>query len=194
MRIKWILATAVFVAIVPATAALSDTIQVLGHFTVSAAITSYDDDFEGTYSNLDPGPPQYSDPEIYGGVSVSSISISFSAPAGDVITSASALVIVPQSSILGTGYIFTAGRFGSEGDPSLPSVAPTFSTTGTSETRVYEYLASGGSSFTDSEAFANIQNLELFLTGTIDSDLLGPGSNWAGYLAGSGEVDIPYTS
>ncbi len=102
------------------------------------------------------------------------------------------LTVIPGT-YEGTGYEAPDGSFPGA-DPSLPSIAPTFSTSGTSEIMV-EGLTIGPvpAVISGDEVSSPWGGPGIDYAGVITSELLDPGSNWAGYVGGTGEADIPYS-
>jgi PEP-CTERM motif len=194
MRNKLVMSIAILLALAPA--ALADSIQLSVSSSVMANVTSPRDDFWGTYYNVASQPFFYGDPSIAdSGVLVPFSNLSVVLPSGSVFLDAMVSVVVPDvlDPVKGTGYVFVEEPFAGEADPSLPSVAPTFSSTGTSTVFVDAVLGVHGTTINGDEVSTNIEDLEFLLGGRIHSDVETLGSNWAGYLGGNGQVVIPYT-
>jgi hypothetical protein len=117
-------------------------------------------------------------------------------PAGSVFVNAEVNITAPDPlhPAIGTGHMFAVSPFSSVINPSLPSVAPTFSDSGTSEVFVSTILASGGPpTVNGDEVSTDIHTLEFLLDGSVQSAVQDPGSNWAGFLGGDGQVVLPFT-
>jgi hypothetical protein len=192
MRISWTLAASLLFF---APFASADSIQLSVHSSVTLEVSSPNDNWYGTYSNV-PGSKFFDGhPTVEGGAFVPFSNVSILLPTGSIFEDASVSVTAPtdHNPAIGTGHKFTAGKFEGEINHSLPSIAPTFSGTGVSEVWADSIFYSGGTKINGDLVSTNIQNLDFGLRGIIDSALLNPGSNWAGYLGGSGEVVLPYT-
>jgi hypothetical protein len=171
--------------------AFADSLQFSVDSTIAVNIFSPNDNFYGTYTTTHPQVTDYPTLGTFG-VSVAIPLESFSLPTGSVVTSESFQIIVPSQPITGTGYIFALGGFPPP-ELGMPSRAPTFTTTGSSE--VYAEYVFGRIPFAIAGNEVTFGNsvVELDLQGQIKGFLLDPGMNWAGYLGGSGQVTIPYT-
>lgn len=112
--------------------------------------------------------------------------------ADSVITSVTESVIVPSTIVVGTGFIFAENQL----PPQFfdqPSIAPTFSGTGKSD--VFASYNSGLTSpvVNGDEVSTGDLDLHFVLGGCINGSIETPGSNWASYVGGEGQVAIPYT-
>jgi hypothetical protein len=198
MRAHWILGAILCLTLVPTASA--DDVQLSISSSALINVSSPNDNFWGTYYNVPALRAfSYSDPSISGGASVSVPNTTFSLPTGSVITGVqltSVLLPTQKNPAFGTGAIVvdtTESPFGGLIDHSLVSVQPTFSSTGTSSVWAQVTSISGQTPFSGNELSTDNLIIQLALFGTIDSPLLSAGSNWAGYLNGSGQVDLPYT-
>jgi hypothetical protein len=197
MRLSTRLVSAVFVSALGASiavpSALADSIQFILNTTATINLSTFSTNFAGQYVNVAGLPFLFTDPEVAGPATVPLANASVSVPAGSVITSAFATVTLLQGTYQGTGHIVPLGQFAGH-DPSLPSIAPTFSTIGTSEVTVDSVIVGPLPAMVNGdEVSPNFQNLIVDYSGHVHSDLESPGSNWAGYLGAVGEVDVPYT-
>jgi hypothetical protein len=173
-------------------AALADSIQFILNTSATIDLATFSDNFAGQYVNVASAPFLFTVPQVNGSVSEFPAPASVCVPDGSVITSAFATVTVLQGAYHGTGNIFPfLGQFPGR-DPNLPSIPPTFSTTGTSLVTVDFFsvmLPAVINGDTVSPGFGAL----IDYVGFVHSDLESPGSNWAGYLGAVGEVDVPYT-
>jgi hypothetical protein len=192
MRYAWIpLATALLLTVVPS--ALADSLQLFVNSSVTTPISSPNDNFWGSYSTngghiIDPSLGLSN--EVHADFS----SVSLFVPAGNVITSATIEVLVPDTPITGSGALFTLTPFGRPDQSNPTSIAPTFDM-GSSEVTA-SYSDTNGllqPIINGDEASTGNLDLDFDLRGVIEGAVATPGFNWAGYLGGSGEVDIPYT-
>ena len=181
--------------VLTAPAALADSIQYTLNATAVMKINSEqgDNNFSGQYVNSPEAPYLLDYPSACCVASISLQNASVIVPAGSVIDSAFVSITVPTGPFYGSGYVFAdGGQFG-EDDPSLPSVAPTFSTTGTSEVSLDGFSVTTLAMVEGEEVSSQFQDLSLDYYGRIESAFLNPGSNWGGYIDGVGQVDVPYT-
>jgi hypothetical protein len=190
MRIIWMLVAAALSF--PAHGALADSIQLTVHSSATIDVSSPNDNFFGQYDHVQGEPFLNDHPSISANVLVPFSNVSVLLPKGSVFEDASVGIAGPVKDVIGTGHEFAGAPFGTVINHSLPSVAPTFSTTGISDATV-DLLFLGGTSVNGEKVSTNIQDLNFVLTGFIQSSLLNRGSNWAGFLGGSGQVVIPYT-
>jgi PEP-CTERM motif len=191
-RLLFTVVVSALVASTAVPAALADSIQYILNTTATIDVTNFSTNSAGQYVNVAGLPFLFTDPEVVGPATVPLANASVSVPAGSVITSAFATVTLLQGTYQGTGYIVPLGQFQGH-DPSLPSVAPTFSTIGTSEVTVDAVYVSLPAMVNGDEVSPNFNNLFVDYSGHVHSDLESPGSNWAGYLGAVGEVEVPYT-
>jgi hypothetical protein len=191
-RLSSVIVLSALVASTAVPVAFADNIQYILNTTATIDITTFNDNYEGEYVNVASEPFRFTLPGVCCSATIPLPNASVFVPAGSVITSAFATVTVLQGPYQGTGYIVPAGRFGLT-DPSLPSVAPTFSTIGTSEVTVDYFPVTQPAIVNGDEVSSSFQDLSIDYHGNVDSALESPGSNWSGYIAGVGEVDIPYT-
>jgi hypothetical protein len=186
----------IFAAFILAPTALADSIQVSVNTSALVDISSPNDNFYGAYYNVNSNPIRVDYPEAYGIASVPFSNFSVIVPAGSVVTSALISFVLPTSAVYGTGSITTGSQFPNLENLSLPSVAPTFATNGTSN--AFALGVNGGQMFftaviNGDEVSTDFGDLQFSYLGQIESSVVDPGSNWAGYLIGEGQVDIPYT-
>jgi hypothetical protein len=190
MRIIWMLVAAALSF--PAHGALADSIQLTVHSSATIDVSSPNDNFFGQYDHVQGEPFLNDHPSISTNVLVPFSNVSVLLPKGSVFEDASVGIAGPVKDVIGTGHEFAGAPFGTVINHSLPSVAPTFSKNGISDVSV-DLLFTGGASVDGDKVSTNIQDLNFVLTGFIQSSLLNRGSNWAGFLEGSGQVVIPYT-
>ena len=188
MRASWLLSTVLFLFLGPA--ALADSIDVSFSSSVTANVSSPNDNSWGTYYNIASGPFFIGPPSIRTVVSVPLPTLSVLLPAGSTFLDAVVSITMPDE-VIGTGQVVAESTF-SGIDPSLPSVAPTFSD-GVAE--VSTSVVPQGTIFNidGNEVSSGYSSFDLFLGGFIEPVLVDPGSNWAGYIGGDGQVDVPYT-
>lgn len=175
--------------------ALADSIHLTLNTSALVNISSPNDNFWGQYVNV-PGQPLFvGHAEAWGATSIALPLVSLFVPDGDVITSATVTSTLAAGPFEGTGYEFIAGGLtGDLQDPSLPSVAPTFSSIGKSEISVDPQNISIPAIINGNEVSSgSFPELYFNYVGTIESSVETPGSNFAGYIGGQGQVDIPYT-
>jgi len=192
MRITWILIAAVLSF--PAHGALADSIQLTVHSSATVDVSSPNDNFFGEYTNV-PGQKFLNErPSIETNVLVPFSNVSVLLPTGSLFEDASVDIVGPAlgQQVIGTGTESASTPFGGAINHSLPSLAPTFSKSGLSDVSV-GLLYSGKTTVDGATVSTDIQNLNFAVTGFLESALLNPGFNWAGYLGGSGQVVIPYT-
>jgi hypothetical protein len=192
MRIIWVLVAAALSF--PAHGALADSIQLTVHRSATIDVSSPNDNYFGQYVDVQGQPFLNDHPSLFTNVLVPFSNVSVLLPKGSVFEDASVGITAPSSgnSVIGTGHEFAGAPFGAVIDHSLPSVAPTFSKNGISDATV-DLLFLGRTTVKGDKVSTNIQDLNFVLNGFIQSALLNPGSNWAGYLGGTGQVVIPYT-
>ncbi|WP_433983607.1 PEP-CTERM sorting domain-containing protein [Tunturiibacter empetritectus] len=192
MRITWMFVAAALSF--PAHGALADSIQLTVHSSVTIDVSSPNDNFFGQFDNVQGQPFLNNRPSISTNVVIPFSNVSVLLPTGSVFEDASVGITAPASGnpVIGTGHEFAGAPFGAVINHSLPSVAPTFSKNGISDVSV-DLLFTGKTTVAGEKVSTNIQDLNFVLSGFIQSALLNPGSNWAGYLGGSGQVVIPYT-
>ena len=190
MRALWLIATVLSLTVGPT--ALADSIQLSVSSSVAANVSSPNDNYYGTYTNVAGMPFFVGHPSIGTSVSVPFSNFSVLLPAGSVFLDAELNIMVPLD-VIGTGHVFALSPFSALINPSLPSIAPTFSDNGISEVLVSSVFHQGGVVVNGNEVATGIPSLDFTLNGFIQPGLVDPGSNWAGYLGGVGQVDIPYT-
>ena len=196
MRANWIIGAVLSLTLVPPASA--DSLQLSISSSVLTGVSSPNDSYWGVYNNVPPAQFFYDDPGIHTGVSVAIPNTTVTLPVGSLITNTEITVLLPtsQNPAAGTGHIttdFTESPFGGLIDHTKPAVPPVFSGTGTSSVFAQLDSISGQILRSGNQISTSDLVLQLELFGTIDSPLLSAGSNWAGYLAGSGQVDLPYT-
>jgi hypothetical protein len=184
---------AVILLLVAAPAAWADSIQLSVNTSVVADLDSPDDNYWGEYVNLAGDPILVTGAGIHSAQSTGFSDISIFVPSGSVITSATVSILLPPNGVQGTGREFPTGVFGGTPDPSLPSIAPTFSQNGTSLVTVSPFFDDLSPIIDGNEISTNLHDLPFVFEGAISSDVVDPGSNWAGWLGGTGQVDFPYT-
>lgn len=172
------------------------SIQLITTSAFSTTIESPNDNFWGTYSTSD-GVIDHA--SLGTGLSPNALtnfsSVSLIIPAGNVVTYASITVNALNDQITGSGFLFPEESEPlPRPDPNSPSVAPTFSPDGS-----VQVLASLDPTdnlwpiINGSKVSTGDLNLDFDLIGFINDSLLTPGSNWTGYLGGTGYVTVPYT-
>jgi hypothetical protein len=191
MRTKWLLITALLLAVVPVVQA--DSLQLSVNTSYVANLTSPSDSFYGVYLNISTQPPSLDYPSVCCFLFVPVSNVSVFAPAGSVVNHATESIVLPNESLQGTGFVFPAGVFGGSIDPSLPSIAPTFGTSGITQLSVDNVFFQGAPIINGDETSTNFQFVALSISGRFESGLADPGFNWAGYISGQGQVTVPYT-
>jgi hypothetical protein len=190
MRTTWLLATALFLTVGPT--ALADSIEVSFSSSVTANVSSPNDSSWGTYTNIAGEPFFVGHPSIRTIVSVPLPTLSVLLPAGSTFLGAAVNFTVPHE-VIGTGQVVAESRFAGI-DPSLPSIAPTFGDNGVADVFTSVLLPHGPIFVINgNEVSSGYSSFDLLLGGFIQPALVDPGSNWAGYIGGNGQVDIPYT-
>jgi hypothetical protein len=188
LRTTGLLAAILLFTIAPA--ALADSLQLSVNSSFLATVSSPSSSWWGSYYSWAPQ-------ALIAGIGIAGADAKFSnvsvfVPAGSVITSVTESVIVPSTTVVGTGFVFAEDRFAPEFFDQ-PSIAPTFSSTGTSN--VFASYHSGLTSpiINGDEISTGDLDLHFVLGGSIHGSLETPGSNWASYIGGRGQVEIPYT-
>jgi hypothetical protein len=191
-RLFSVIATSALVASTAVPVAFADSIQYILNTSATIDITTLNDNFAGEYVNVASAPFLFTLPGVCCSATVPLANASVSVPTGSVITSAFATLTRLQGPYQGTGYIVPFERLPGS-DPSLPIVAPTFSTVGTSKVTVDSFSVSLPAIVNGDAVSPSFKDLFIEYRGYVTSDLESPGSNWAGFIAAIGEVDIPYT-
>lgn len=195
MRLTASLLTAVALLFPLAPTALADSIQLSINSSVTVNISSPNDNFWAYYYSWAADPTEIiASIGILRSVNVTFSNVSLFAPAGSIITSATMNVLVPRGDIGGTGVFTIEQTLPPEYYPGVPSIAPTLSNSGTSDITVYY----DGSSLipaiiNGNEVSTGNLDFQLLLNGYIRGGFETLGSNWAGYIGGHGQVNIPYT-
>jgi PEP-CTERM motif len=185
-------AVSIFATFTFAPTALADSIQLSVNTSVVADLDSPNDNYWGEYVNLAEDPLFIDYPSIHSATLGDFSIVSLFVPLGSVITSATVNILLPANPVQGTGSVLPGAIFGDTADPSLPSVAPTFSQNGISLVTAASFYF-GQPIINGNEVSINLQDVIVNFGGGIFADLVDPGSNWAGILGGSGQVDFPYT-
>lgn len=213
MRLTASLLTAATFFLTIAPAAFADSFQ----FTINSSVTeniynTSNDNYMGIYST----PPDGWGTE--GGVRTAApfpqnspiSNISFSVPAGNVITSAELDLILPSPFVAGVAEYVDYTTFGiSPPDSSNPvHIAPTLDG-GTVSASIDSILIDGGPRYGRKEGgslifdlsnfltvdggngFSNLDDLRFLGLGEINVGVSG-GYNWAGYIGGYGQANLPY--
>jgi|GEM_PF-3005534 len=185
-------------SLILAPAALADTIQLSVNYSALVDVSSPNDNHYGQYVNVASYPYLFTLPEAWGVGTLPFPNLSLTVPDGSTITSAFLTLDLPSSIVHGTGFITIPGEGLLGANPSLPSVAPTFSTTGTSEISVDGFTVTTPAIVSGDEIYSeysepDISTFTFDYVGYIDSTIENPGSNWAGYLGGQGQVYVPYS-
>lgn len=199
-----IVATILF-AFVPV--AFADSIQFTVNSSVHVTGGSPDDDWYGTY---------FTQPDAYGTMSTVHVSapfviggttfsnVSFFLPVGSVVTSATMELILPANPIIGTGSVGLTSEPFSQPDPSVGAlhIPPTFNSPATISVYIEDAYTSFGAPPTFFPTSPIINGNEVS-TGTYDLTFLGVGDitgtvdtqgyNWAGWITGDGQADVPYS-
>jgi len=198
-------ATIILLTLSPA--ALANSIQ----FTVnsSVAVTGYspNDSYWGYYATLPDAfgttPTVNAGIQSFGADTIFS-NVSFSVPAGSVITSATMNLVFPNGSIDGTGSVGPASENLPQPDPNGPHIPPTFGP-GTSVFSINDVFLQGNgtSSEYNFPLYTPFINGDEVSTGTWDLEFIGQGYvfapvtvqgyNWDGYIGGEGQATIPYS-
>ena len=191
MRNKLIIAAAILLTATPAV--LADSIQLSISTSALADISSPNDSYYGQYYNVSSQSLPIDFPSACCVTSVPFSNISLFVPAGSTITSAVLNIVLPTTQLEGTGFLIPEAQFGAAEDPSLPSVAPIFSPNGTSQILLGPPVLVPLPTINGDEVSTDIQDLTFGYGGRIEGGFTNPGSNWAGYIGGEGQVVIPYT-
>jgi PEP-CTERM motif-containing protein len=184
-----IAAAALLFAVAPG--ALADSIQLTVNSTISANVASTRDSFWGVFYNVASKPYTFAKPEINSGTAVPFSNISLFVPDGSVISSA-VMSLVLQTNTEGIGTLVAENSFGALEDHSIPSIAPVFGPANVDALVTY-YSYNHAVTINGNEVSTDVQGLEMLFGGVITPNGYSGGSNWAGYIGGSGQVDIPYT-
>jgi hypothetical protein len=189
-RCTWFLAALIFVSLTPS--ALADTIQLSVSSSVLANVSSPNDNWWGQYYSWAPQ-GSYLSPGIgHTQVDATFDNISVFLPAGSTVTSATLQVLTPATGFEGTGHIFPVAPLPNDqtGEPSIPA---TFSNVGSS-TATLDYLFGVSQPIINgNEVSTGDLDLTFVLIGNIQGSVLTPGSNWASWMGGEGQMEIPYT-
>lgn len=187
--------------------ALADSIQ----FTVNSSVHVFGgspgDSWWGIYST----PPDaygttpivhVSVPFGYAQGSTTFPNVSFFLPAGSVITSATMELIYP-SIFVGTASVAIAQGLGPSGDFTGPHIPPTFNYPATISFYIEDVFTSIGTlppgvfpntpTINGNEISTGTWNLLFLGVGDIAGTVDTQGYNWAGYITGEGQADIPYS-
>jgi hypothetical protein len=209
--ITWLLAAAVLIAVAPT--ALADSFQ----FSINSSVTesienTNNDNYMGIYQTLGWGTGGSVRTDDHNPANSPISNISFSVPTGNIISSAELYLIFPSPWGTGPAEYLDYTTFGiSPPDPSNPiHIAPTLNSGGVSVV-IDSILVNGNPRYGRTENgslifdlsnlltidgnngfSSNLQNLRLLGEGQISIQVSG-GYNWAGYIGGSGHVDLPYT-
>lgn len=188
---KTLLAALLLLIIAPA--AFADSIQLSVNSSVLGSFASSDSSHWGTYSTENPllnGSATFAVTLAIANFS----NVSLFVPTGSVITSATIDILVPDTEIQGTGVLFPGQAF--MPPHSGPSIAPTFSSSGTSQISA-SFIPEISSPLTPiingDEISTGDLNLAIDMAGVIQDTGSTPGVNWNGYTFGNGQADIPYT-
>lgn len=192
MRLSISLFTVAALLFVVAPGARADSIQLSINSSVTTSLQTPGDNYWGFYYSWAPQSIVY--PTVRNQrVDANFSNVSLFLPAGSIVTSATMDVLLPISDIGGTGFI-TLERTLPRQYYDQPSTAPTPSSIGSSDVMA-EYLGSHliPAIINGNEISTGDLNVQFDLNGRIRGGMLTPGSNWAGYIGGSGQVTIPYT-
>jgi hypothetical protein len=171
-------------------ASLADTLVLTANRDVVVGVSSPNSNFWGQYSTADPTAIDY--PSFFHALEmIDAPGVSLFVPAGSVITSATASVVFPGTEVFGTGSVVAGPPFGQQPGTG-PSSPPNFAD-GVSNAFVNDEGTDPKTMINGDEVSTGDLDLLFDLTGTISAPLVDPGTNWTGYLIGSGEVDVPYT-
>lgn len=193
MRLAVSFLAAAALALVLTPAALADSIQLTVNSSLLVNVSSPDDNFWGQFVNVSSEPYMLGHPEINSAASIPFSNISVLVPDGSLITSAVMSIAVQTNTFqAGTGILVAKGAFGWVIDPSIPSVAPVFSSANV-DAIVDDAFYNHELIINGNEVSTNVQDVNLDLSGVIFPNGYSGGTNWAGYIGGSGQVDIPYT-
>jgi len=219
MRLISAFALSILAASTVVPSALADSIQLTINSSVQDGGTDTDSSsYEGIYSTVGDavGTQPYVRFAIFGGISGFS-NFLYTLPAGSTITSATLDIIVP-STAQGTGSLGGSGGAGPlpPPDPSNPiRIAPTYNpaTSNFEIDGVFRFVGGLPESF-DSVSDGNsiivdlsellmingdeisapaLEDLQLDQVSTVTATVATQGYNFAGYVGGSGQAEIPYT-
>jgi hypothetical protein len=190
MRNKLIIAAAILLTATPTV--LADSIRLSISTSAVANISSPNDNYYGEYINVPSQSFMLDYPSACCVTTVPFSNISLFVPAESTITSAVLSIILPTTELQGTGFLIPEAQFGAAEDPSLPTVAPISSLNGTSQILLDPPVFVPQPTINGDEVSTDIQDLTFGYGGTIEGGFSNPGSNWAGYIGGEGQVVIPY--
>lgn len=218
MRNTWLLAVALLLPVAPA--ALADSFQFTINSSVTEFFgNTNNDNFMGIYSTP---PDAWGTQELVntgtpGGGNSPFSNISFAVPAGDIITSATMKLILLPSTVQGTANVYFTGGGRAPlhpPDPWNPMSVPATLGSGYSivtvegldtvyGTRFKSFHFDGTADVFDMSNLLTIEGNELssaemeHILLQVRSEILGhiesQGFNYASYMGGSGQADIPYT-
>jgi hypothetical protein len=190
-------------------AALANSIQ----FTVNSSVVVTGDSPNDSYWGYYTTPPDAfgTTPTVnaefpfgfYGNPTTFS-NVSFSVPAGSVITSATMNLVFPTGAINGTGSVGLTSETLPQPDPNGRHIPPTFGP-GTSVFYINDvFLQGNGTSSEDNfplntpfingdEVSTGTWDLVFTLQGDVSAPVTVQGYNWDGYIGGQGQATIPYS-
>jgi hypothetical protein len=125
-------------------------------------------------------------------VSVPFSNLSVLLPAGSTFLDAEVSFTLPDD-VIGTGQALAESPFNPVINPALPSIAPTFSDSGVVEVSTSIFHEGPNFVVNGNEITTDFPSFDLILGGSLLPALADPGSNWAGFIGGDGQVDVPYT-
>jgi hypothetical protein len=190
MRTTWLISAALFLTVGPT--ALADSIQLSLSSSVAVNVSSPNDNYWGTYYNVASEPFFVGNPSISTIVSVPFSNLSILLPAGSTFLDAEVSFTLPDD-VIGTGQAVAESPFNPAINPALPSIAPTFSDNGVAEVSTSIFHQGPNFVVNGTEVSTDFPSFDLILGGSLLPAVVDPGSNWAGFLGGDGQVVIPYT-
>jgi hypothetical protein len=188
-------------------AALANSIQ----FTVNSSVVvtgdSPNDSYWGDYATLPDafGTTPTVNAEFPFGYGYTTFSnVSFSVPAGSVITSATMNLVYPRGAIQGTGSMGFTSETLPQPDPNgqhiLPIIGPGTSIFSINDILLLNGTSSGNEFFpppppiiNGDEVSTGTLDLEFTAQGYVFAPVLVQGYNWDGYIGGQGQATIPYS-
>jgi hypothetical protein len=205
----FVLALVLFVA----PAALADSFQ----FTINSSVPI-------TISNSAAGEDIYESPvnghiqtgvgaSGIGGILIPNSSLSFTAPQGTAITSATLTLTIPQV-VYGTAVLFTGSSFSPPDIDQPRSAPPVLDNPGTATIQLFavlgsntsdalgisecdvcdvsNYLAISGNTVSMSNNHFPYPNINVIYSADMHTDVAVQATNWAGFIDGVASGDIPY--
>ncbi|WP_348266587.1 PEP-CTERM sorting domain-containing protein [Edaphobacter paludis] len=195
MRLTAGLITAAAMVLTLTPLAQADSIQLSVSSSFTASFDSPNDNFWGEYSTVKGLFDRPSlGPGYYPRASTTFSNISVFVPSGDFVTSATIHILLPTTTVHGTGVVVVKQALPPP-DWNAPQIAPTFGINGWSDVHVDLDEESGIllPIINGDEVSTGNLNLYFDVMGFISDTVNTPGVNWDGYIGGSGSIVSPYT-